>query len=164
MRYHSGDLSIQQRESINQIKLHLTGKTCYFILFLILCHVSLQSQQTEFHLIITNRLFNMWSLFSRARLLVRTCNAPLTHHIKKKKKRKNWSGFFNQALRKLNISSLKFEIISIFRHSNLHACFNEIVALNSTSQFVKGIFYIYIYICCPAVLHCAAGQILLRKI
>ena len=77
----------------------------------------------------------MWPLFSWAHLLVRTClNAPPIHHIKKLV----W--VFKQALRKLNISSLKFEKISIFRHSNLHASFNEIVALNSTSQFVKGIF------------------------
>ena len=35
------------------------------------------------YLIITNRLFDMWPLFNRARFLVIRClNAPLTHHIK----------------------------------------------------------------------------------
>ena len=35
------------------------------------------------YLIITNRLFDMWPLFNRARFLVIRClNAPLTYHIK----------------------------------------------------------------------------------
>ena len=42
-----------------------------------------QSQEIEFHLIITNQLFDMWPLFNRAGFLIVTClNAPLTRHIK----------------------------------------------------------------------------------
>ena len=97
----------------------------------ILCPmVSPQSQQIEFHLIVTNRLFHMWLLLNRARFSVITClNALLTHHI---------------------------EIIIIFGHLDLclntHAGFNEIVALNSTSQFIKDdILYMpssYSPLCC----------------
>ena len=45
--------------------------------------VSPQSEQIEFHLIITNRLFDMWPIFHRASFLVITClKALLTHHVK----------------------------------------------------------------------------------
>ena len=44
--------------------------------------VSPQCQQIEFHLIITNQLFDMWPMFNQAGYLVITClNALLTHHI-----------------------------------------------------------------------------------
>ena len=45
--------------------------------------VSPQSQQIEFHLIITNRLFDMWPIFNRARFLVIACLKVLvTYHVK----------------------------------------------------------------------------------
>ena len=44
--------------------------------------VSQQWQQIEFHLIITNQLFDMWPSFNQAVFLVITClNALLTHYI-----------------------------------------------------------------------------------
>ena len=44
--------------------------------------VSPQCQQIEFHLIITNQLFDMWPMFNQAGFLVITClNALLTRHI-----------------------------------------------------------------------------------
>ena len=44
--------------------------------------VSPQSRQIEFHLIITNQLFDMWPMFNQADFLVITClNTLFTHHI-----------------------------------------------------------------------------------
>ena len=73
--------------------------------------------------------------------------------------------FFSRQLIKAHpLVSLKFEIISIFPHlkpTRKHAGFNGFFALNSTSQFIKDDLF---FTCCPAILHCAAGQVLLRKV
>ena len=106
------------------------------------------------HLIITNWLFDMWPLFNRARFSVIMClNTLLTHH-------KICLGFQARALKNAVenwIVSIKFEIIIIFpalTPKRTHAGFNDIVALNYASQFIK-IAYFYIpsslSLCCRPV-------------
>ena len=108
--------------------------------------MSSQFQQIEFHLHnFTNPLCDMWPLLNWACFLVITClNALLTPHIK--------IGFGCQASAlknpfKNSIVSLKFEIISIISPTltpkHTHASFNDIVALNSASQFIKDDLFLH---------------------
>ena len=93
--------------------------------------VSLQS-----HFIITNRLFDMWPLFNRARFFaqnVSSCSSYTSY--------KNWSVVFSERFKKSPQKLNSF--VKICNNQCQYTGFNEIVALNSTAQFIKDDYFLH---------------------